>query len=240
MIHLTVDPRANIDLSGCNVCCCQSFSVRPGETNKASINYAPWSVPTAEKGLACGTQIEISPCQNCSDPTGLQAGSSFIRSLYETPYSGDLSEIVLNPDSLNLKYVILSFYLPKYGQIELNQTTGQYTYTPNQYFKGIDSFFYSVEDIDGNVQKEIGEVVFAIQEANDTPLSNPGFTPDIDIPSSQINPDRVTHILSFPIEVSPAAKVGNIYRITIKQPALNCDCYRFYHESCYDIQVGKC
>ena len=46
--------------------------------------------------------------------------------------------------------------------------------------------------------------------------------------------------LRFPVAISPGAKVGDIYRLTIRAPAMDCDGTTYYHVSCYDITIGKC
>lgn len=66
------------------------------------------------------------------------------------------------------------------------------------------------------------------------------FTKDISIPAGRISVDRKNFLLRFPVSVSPGAATDNIYRIIIRQPALDCDCNKFWHEMCIDITVGKC
>jgi hypothetical protein len=60
----------------------------------------------------------------------------------------------------------------------------------------------------------------------------------INIPRAKIMVRNPT--IQFPLEVSPAAVTGDLYRLTMRTPAMDCDGNVFYHIWCTDINIGKC
>jgi hypothetical protein len=46
--------------------------------------------------------------------------------------------------------------------------------------------------------------------------------------------------VSFPVKVSPAAQLCEVWRLTVLQGALDCECQCYTHSSCYDIGIAKC
>ena len=48
------------------------------------------------------------------------------------------------------------------------------------------------------------------------------------------------NVLSFPLVVSPLASVGDLYRLTVRQVAMDCGASFFAHVSCYDIAIVRC
>lgn len=242
MLYFIADSRDGAAKSGCNVCCCESFSVRPGETNKVSIDYAGWAAFTAERGLSCGTEFSLSECQNCGNESTDFGESIFLRGASNVALAGDLKNSIIGGVGSNVyTFAILPLYGPNSGKITaFNPLTGVFTYMSNTNYAGYDKFFFTATDQDGN--KETHEVAIVIDNdiSDPTPYPDPEFTPAISIDKRRVKVNRQGMELSFPIEASPDATVGNIYRLEIRQPALDCDCGKYWHVSCYDISIGKC
>lgn len=60
---------------------------------------------------------------------------------------------------------------PVHGSTNLNDTTGEIQYTPDENFDGKDSFTYTVEDNDGNTSNE-ATVTITVIEPNDSPVAD--------------------------------------------------------------------
>lgn len=223
-----VDSRSGAGPAGCNTCCCQKFSAAPGEVNKLTISYAPWSAPIGGHGLSSKTKFEIGPCASCGDdePAVTPAAA---RTPAGEPLQFNLSANVTDPTP-QTKYALLGLYGPEHGVAEVD-ASGQLTYTPDSGYAGIDRFWWSADG-------KVAEFVVAIDGDSEIPF--PAFTPPVSIPKNQVSVDARMHTLSFALAISPGAAIGDIYRISILQPALDCDCNKFEHLSCYDLVIGKC
>lgn len=239
MLYFTVDPRDNSGSDGCNTCCCAAVSMRPGETNKFQINYAPWAVPIIGRGLG-GTAISI--VQKVSPPIGANqppiVTDGLFPALFNTPLNGDLSTLVTNPDADILTYAILPLYTPKHGAIALNAANGTFVYTPVNGFTGYDEFFFSVSD--GVNPPVVAQAIVAVGPDGGPALPAIPFTPHISVPQDRIAKNSNYFFIDFPVIVSPAAVVGAIYRMEVLQQTLDCDLNVFTHLSCYDITISKC
>lgn len=235
MLYFIADARDGAAKSGCNVCCCEAATARPGEVNKVEINYAQWSLVTAEKGLSFGTAIEISPCTNCGEASSI-ATDAFARTLTNTDYVGTLADPVATG---SLLYQVLAIYGPRNGEVTaIDAGTGAFTYRPNPGFTGIDRLFFKVTDEDGG--SSIGEFIISVDPVVGAQNRQPGFENALSIPAARVNIDRKSQTLSFPLDASPKARPGDIYRITIRQPAIDCDCAKFWHSMCLDVTITKC
>lgn len=229
MYNFDANARSGSGQAGCNTCCCEHMSALPGETNKISINYAAWSVPIGGHGLSSRTRISVSECKSCN-PDDPLVNPAFARTLVNSPLLGDLS--AQYPDaSPETRYAILDVYGPERGRVNLMED-GTFTYDPNAAFVGIDRFWFSA---DGHV----GEFVISVDASEENPNPQPAFTPAIDV-EGQPSIDGRYHSMSFALSASPAAVPGDIYRITVRQQALDCDCNKYDHMSCYDVTISKC
>ncbi|QIW87643.1 putative structural protein [Agrobacterium phage OLIVR4] len=230
MYFFSVDPRNGTSKSGdvCGSCCCESISARPGEVNSVLVSYAAWAAPIGGHGLTNKTVFDIEPV-SVSDPL---VNNGFGRTVINTVFNGDLSTLFPNPEGEPVEYEILDLYPPAKGVATLG-ANGQFTYTPTPLFTGIDRFWFS---INGNV----GEFVIAIDPSAEQPIAQPPFTPAVSVPVTgrKVNPTAYT--MNFVLKVSPAAKSGDVYRLTVRQVAIDCDGSEFVHISCYDISIGSC
>jgi hypothetical protein len=239
MLAFTVDPRdGNKNLSGCSTCCCESASVRPGEINKWQIFYGPWSIPIGGRGLNVNTVFSVEKLPS-STPAGAPVVSfSGKETDFNTPLDDTVATSVTDPDSDPLTFELLPLYGPNFGTIEFN-ADGTYVYTPNTGFTGYDSFYYQVTD--GNSLPRVGEVSIAVSPASP---ASPLTPKTVGTPVVRVLRDALAvingHSIQFPVEVSPAALPGDIYRMTVRQPARDCEGIEYWHVSCYDLVVGKC
>lgn len=242
-LYFNVDPRdGGLSTGGCNTCCCSAISLKPGETNKIVINYAPWSVPIGGRGLLCAPDIEISVNSNGCPAQTTTAGSPPLNTnyFYQTPINTALTtgNLALNatPSGGLFTFAKLPLSGPTNGVLSLNAATGAFTYTPNSAFVGRDRFYYTMTD--NSNRTTVHEVVIEIGQTVGNVAGT--FRDLVTIDHSKINVDSQNHIVSFPITLSPAVRPCQIIRVDIKQQAADCDGTCYAHISCYDINAGKC
>src|SRR5262245_26735315 len=114
MLMATVDPRDSAQNAACGTCCCETINVRPGETNLMVINYAPWAVPIMGKGLGCDPQFDIQQVAACPAPAGSNlpptaAGPLGWTTPMNTPFNGDRSTLITDPEDDPLTYALVPF-----------------------------------------------------------------------------------------------------------------------------------
>lgn len=240
MLRYIADGRDGIGGGSCDTCCCERMPLRPGETNRVMIDYAPWSIPIGGQGLIDGGTFSIEKKASVT-PSGGNAAPVAVNiykpGVFNTAIVGNFNTSVIDPDADPLTFTVLPLYEPAHGTFTL-APDGAYVYTPIAGFIGVDRFFYSVTD--GTHTASIAEFVVGYAANAQPPIVQPPFTPIIAVGSNGAEINHRMHTLSFPIAVSPAAVTGDAYRLTIRQPARDCDCNIFYHVSCYDIIIGKC
>lgn len=225
----------SVNPSACDTCCCSAVSSAPGETEVWNLDFGAWAIPIGGKGLS-ETQINIEKIYTPT-PSGVSVNFQSATTPINTDYAGELSAAVVNPGALALTYAILPFDGPRWGSVDINPATGAFIYTPLTGFAGWDRFFFSAKQENGQVV--VGQ--FAIGTVPTVGTLPPAkAVPDVQILQSQviINPRVAT--VKLPVEVSPAAPVGAVYRVTVKQFALDCDCNKSSNISCYDLTIGKC
>lgn len=229
MYFFSVDPRNGASsVDACGKCCCESISARPGEVNGVMVSYVAWSAPLGGHGLTNKTTFEF---ENVSVTEPL-VNSAFERTPFNTTLAGSLAALFPNPEGEAVEYEILELYPPLNGTVELGEN-GAFTYKPATSFTGIDRFWFS---INGNV----GEFVIAVDPAQGPQIAQPPFTPAVYVPLSRRSVNPQTHVLRFVLGVSPAAKPGDIYRLNVRQAAIDCEGNEYFHISCYDISIGSC
>lgn len=237
MLRFTADPRDGYTGNvGCQACCCSPAVIMPGETNKWQINYAPWSVPIGGRGLTVNNVYDV---EKRVDPVLAGNGAPSVPFFgavtpLNTTLNGTLT--ATDPDADSLKFKVLPGYGPANGKLTIVEATGAYTYIPDTGFIGLDTFFFTVSD--GVNPPVVGEASIAVQQAG-APANRSTATPIVFVNKAAMVIDAGYHTVEFPIEVSPAAKVGDRYRMTIRQQAMDCDAY-YWNVMCIDISVGKC
>lgn len=108
------------------------------------------------------------------------------------------------------------------GHVQV-RSDGAFFYAPNDHVSGVDGFVVDIYNSDGTLWKSV--------------------TIAIDIPSLWIDRDRIDikgPFLHFPVAASRDARIGDAWRVTLFQSAIDCDGCTFVHRSCYDITVARC
>lgn len=243
MNFFQVDPRDSYQQGGaCNTCCCQDAQARPGETNKWSIDYAPWSAPIGGKGLSNQVSFSIelkTPCaaEGSSNPPPVNTDYSFATDI-NTAIAGNVSDNASDTNGDPLTYEVLPLYGASFGLLDL-AVDGTFTYTPNTGFSGHDVIWFSTSDgINPPVVKRLVFIVSQVAPA--VPLPELPDYGAVHVRQDRVKVDARRHNLEFPLVVTPEAQTGDVYRLTIRQAALDCDCECYWHVSCYDIVIGKC
>lgn len=228
MYFFSVDPR-NGAKSGdvCGKCCCESISARPGEVNGVMVSYAAWSAPLGGHGLTNKTTFEVEGVS----VTPPRVTNAFARTTVGVDYVGSLSGLFPNPEGEPVEYDIPEINGPSNGVVTLG-ANGAFTYKPNPLFTGIDRFWFS---INGN----IGEFIISVDPSTGE-IPEPPYTPAVYIPAARRSVDPRSHTLRFVLGISPAAISGDVYRLTVRQVAIDCDGNEYVHISCYDISIGSC
>lgn len=226
MHSFTVNAR-NAD--ACNTCCCEQLSGKPGETDKVIVNYAPWSAPIGGHGLAHDTVFSVERLGNPATPV---VSNGFGRTVTGAPFNGDLAALFPNPDGDDAKFAIDPLFGPSSGEIALS-ADGKFVYTPSPLFTGIDRFFW-------NVNGDMAEFVIAVDLNAQTQQKQPAFTAPVSVAKKSVGIDSRMHILGFLLSISPAAVVGDVYRLTVKQGTRDCDGNTSFHISCFDVTIGAC
>jgi hypothetical protein len=233
MMHVTIDDAAVKD--GCVVCCCETVSLKPGETQPLRLNYAPWALPIAGKGLHCEPTIEIEEKDTCPPAMGGNlppASAEDIRFDVPpgVPFSGDLATQVIDPEDDTMAFKTLALSGPKHGKLVLN-TDGSFVYTPVVGYVGPDNFFFTVND---GVNSVTLEALLGVGIPGDDVSGTWNLT------VGKPTVDQRYYVVTVPITASPAAKTCQIFRLTIRQGALSCDCECYYHVDCVDVRIVKC
>jgi len=208
--------------------------VAPGETNQLQIDYRNWAIPLQGRGLyGGGTRITIAPCvtDGAKNTNTLNAAAAL--------KNGDSIELNIGgaKNSDLTKFWYLEDEDLNYGKItSFNEATGAITYTATSASVGTDRIFVRAEDKSGNLYQ--GEITIAVNSAEDAPLPEP--QPEISIPNNSIKVSGRNYTLTIPVSASVNAVPGDIYRLTIKQAALDCDCSKYWHTMCVDITIADC
>lgn len=222
-------------LSGaCGTCCCQPAVARPGEVNPWLIDYAGWSVPIGGRGLACDTKAFIEPL-SVPETTGAPTADFYAAALAAGAMLWPTQLVASDPNSDPLTFALVPWAGPEHGAATITPA-GLLSYTPNSGFAGIDRFFYTVSDGTTTVVQEIAIRVNAAAPAVQFPV--PAATPALEAKDFAV--DGPNHLVRFRVAASPAVRVGTVYRMTIKQTALDCDCKPYTHIACFDVQIVKC
>lgn len=241
MLDFQLDARDGIPARGaCDVCCCKNAKAAPGEVNKWRLDYANWSLPIGGRGLTAKTQISIEKMDSNSGAVDFPNASILLaETIAPATVILQLSDGVNNPDSVALTFSELSFYPPKYGKVVFNGD-GTATYTPFTHAPLYDRFFYQAKTVDGKII--VIEAIVAVSTSTQTiPDATAGMaTPPVMIDRGNVRVNTALQTVEFPVEVSPQAQYGDVYRITVRQQAMDCDRACFWHESCFDLTIERC
>ena len=215
---------------GCQTCCCENVAAKPGTIEKITINYAPWAVPIGR--LHCDPQFQLEQMQTCPTNGGQPQVTAPIRfnTDISEPIIDDLSANVTEPD---LVFKQLPLYGPHHGTLALAKD-GKFTYTPNIGYVGPDRFFFSATNV--SAQTSTFEVMIGVAYDVTTVAETPHVSID---PASVVCNERYA-VTSFALRVSPAADMCEVWRLTVMQNALDCQCICYNRTDCFDIRMVKC
>jgi len=237
MLHFTVDDQNAAD-AACQKCCCEKLNLKPGTTSKVQIGYAPWAVPIGR--LHCAPSFQIEPMETCAVPVAsnnlppaISSNDGMAR--FDTgknvALNADLRTKVTDIDGDPITFKILPLYAPKHGKIVLDPA-GPFTYTPAQLWTGEERFYASASD--GKHEPFIFEVMIAVEIDAGTMVP----TPHISIGPAVV--DQRLYTVYFPVTMSPAAQPCEMWRLSVLQMALDCNCICFSRTDCFDIGVAQC
>lgn len=234
MPYFSIDPTKQ-NGAGCATCCCEPASALPGSIDKWVLDFAEWAVPVGGKGLSESAFV-IEKLYDA--PRRIEVTNGAANTPINTNATFDASTLVTgNPDGLALKYSLLPFDTFSHGTSSIDKNTGIISYSPLNGFTGYDRGFVAITPDSGS--PVVVEVVFSVNPASGN-LPAPKFTPELSVPGDRVHAYSGQYAIEFALVTSPAVSVGDIFRLSVKQTALDCDCKPFTHVSCYDIKIGKC
>lgn len=221
--------------SECSSCCCSEVYSAPGESDSWNLDFGAWAIPIGGKGLS-ETAVNV---EKLRTPPSTGVVPKFIANETDlnTPFVGTAAASFDIDAGIQVKYGKLPFDGPKYGTVTVDPDTGDMTYTPLNGYAGWDRFFLTASQENGKMT--ISEVAIGVKPTVGV-LPSVAPTPDILIPEKGITLLRNIYTVKMIVAVSPAVRPGSIYRITVQQTALDCDCNELRNISCYDLTVGKC
>ena len=246
MLYYVADPRDGgaPSTDPCNVCCCQRLSLSPGETNLVMINYLPWTGFIGGPGVVPGMKFDIehndSACvtgtiNGFTDPSNTNYQLSTAMS---TPLAIDLS-VNEAPPGNTFNYRILTIYGPFHGTIVQVGIPGspQFLYTPNGGWTGYDYFAYEMTDAQGR------NIIRTVKISVGSHFSQPnlGFMSSLPFINQQSGTvDQRQQLVRFSITMPVSVRKCESFRLTIRQPARDCDGNCFFHQMCFDIIPKDC
>lgn len=155
--------------------------------------------------------------------------------VFNTPFTGSVATGAVDPEAAPLTFAHVPLYGPTKGTLAFN-ANGSYTYTPALGSTGYDSFVFSTSD--GVNAPILRTVRLTVNPALPAPaLPAPTIRPALFVPptSVKVKPQHV----EFALAADPTLATGDVYRLTVRQPAFDCD-ETFYNVHCIDLTVGKC
>lgn len=238
MLHFTVDDTQPAQLDGCMKCCCETMQLKPGTIEKVSVNYAAWAVPIGR--LHCTPQFNLEPMQACATPAGANlpprpADRVEFDVTKNVVFNGDLNTMVTEPEDspMTFKWLFNGAYGPDRGKLVL-RADGTFTFTPDQNYTGPDRFYASASD--GVNAPVVFEVILGIG----TPVADIAATPHVSIINDGVQVNERLAMISFPVKVSPATQLCEVWRLNVMQSALDCDCICYQRTDCFDVRIVKC
>ncbi len=218
---------------GCQTCCCENIAVKPGTTEKVVVNYAPWAVPIGR--LHCNPTFALEQMQTC--PTASSDPQVPLPVKFTTPVStmlaGDLKTMVTDPAAGVMTFKALPLYGPWHGALVLDPD-GSFDYTPITGYEGEDRFYATASNASGSTTFE---VMIGVGIADLTTIKP---TPHVSVDPGAVVINERYFTASFPVRVSPAADFCEVWRLTVLQNALDCDCICYNRTDCFDIRMVKC
>jgi len=216
--------------NSCNVCCCEDVGVKPGTSIKLTINYAPWAVPIGR--LHCLPSFSLEQMETCSPNSGQPNVIEPVR--FATPINTDLVDdlktVATEPD---VTFKRTPLYGPWHGTVVIN-LDGTFTYTPLPGYTGEDRFYVTASF--PNTKSTTFEVMVGVG-IDETKIKP---TPHVWVDEASVHLNERQYIASFALRVSPAADMCEVWRLSVMQNAIDCDCSCYNRIDCFDIRMVKC
>jgi hypothetical protein len=236
MMHFTVEAYTPVDAS-CQTCCCEKLTLKPGTVEKVSVGYAPWAVPIGQ--LHCSPQFQIEQMETCPLPVGgdlppqIISADEVVRftTAKSMSLADDLRTKVADPEGMALVFKSLPLYGPKHGKLVLDPS-GNFTYIPMQFYVGEERFYCSATDPAHHT------FIFEVMIAVGIDAASMVATPHVSVGPAAVDSRYFT--VSFPVVVTPAANECEVWRLTVLQTAMDCDCQCYSRTDCFDIGIAKC
>lgn len=256
MHAILIDDRHN-QRGGCATCCCEPISLRAGETQLVTLNYAAWTIPIMANGgpgLIPTPQISIvedaTSCHNdaidgfAAPATG---GDIFVEPLalaINTTLTLDLTDDV-TPANNAFEFTLHPVSGPYHGSLTASPLSGtSWVYEPAAGFTGYDQFWVKINDAQGRTI--IRPVNINIGAATTIPPKGwgPAAAMGLQVDRSKLKVNSNLQTISFAIYMPPANDAETIdacrrYRATIKAFARDCD-EEYTHITCIDVTSAGC
>lgn len=243
MITLDVSERSGgtgASAAACAPCCCQAFTLKPGEMNVLMLNYAPWSFGLAGRGLIAGTEWSVEHnAEGC--PSGLIDGfgppdnsNIVLATAVNTPVAVNLAATATPPGN-TFSFSVVPLSGPSRGTVSISGST--LTYTPNAGWTGFDYFSYVTTDAQGrsvirHIRIDVGGPYGPSEwwRLSMRPV----------LLAERARVDRNMHTVSMPIWMPWSCRPCDRFRITIRQPYEECDGNFLWHIECLDVSCTGC
>lgn len=226
--------------SACSACCCKTTRIAPGETALWGIDWSTWVAPIAGRGLVQRPSWTVN-LLTCHTPTNgnlppVNTNYDVVMTLNTSVTGQSVATNASDPNGDPLTFSALPLYPPAHGVLAF-QPNGDWTYTPTAGFVGYDSFYFSTSD--GINPPVIRQVRITVNPAAPlAPLPPPVTVPPLWLPHDRM---RVNNpYMELVVEASPALQVGDVYRLELIQPAMDCDGRCFRKKFCIDVTISKC
>lgn len=241
MKYIQIDSGSNLSgNSDCNACCCDIFSLSKGETDLIVLDYSAWSLPLSGEGIVPDMSFEVKvDSESCSvstinghvDPSN---SNYTVTTATGTAVTVDLSANAA-PAGNTFNYKADNLFGPTKGSASISGNV--LTYTPQVGSTGYDYVSFTTQDAQGREVKNTVSIQIGVQ-TNGLDLSRMADRPYINAES--IEYDQDLQRVSFPIHMPNSVQDCQKFRLTILQPARDCDCNLYRKSSCYDIKIADC
>jgi hypothetical protein len=238
MLQFTIDAAPAVQTPDtCQTCCCDVIQMRPGTTEKIAIDYTMWVANVGR--LHCVPQFQLEQQATCGVSGGANlppqpAPQVAFTTAINTVLNGDLGTLVTDPegDPLTFKLVYWPYGLQK-GSVAIDPS-GTFVYTPLANAQGIDRFYASVSD--GINAAVVFEAIVGVGQ----PITNVANTPHVSVLQDGVQINYNYNRVSFPLQVTPAAQLCEVWRLNVYQGAIDCENVCYNRVDCYDIRLAKC
>lgn len=231
MLQFNVDEATR---DSCQVCCCEQVTLKAGTTSQLIINYATWAVPIGR--LHCEPQFALEQMAACGISPGAPAKVDGENVAYDTDKDTEIEDTletkIVDPEGSVLTFKITPFHGPKHGTIELEQS-GLFSYTPEGGYVGEDRFYVTATDV--TKKSATFEVLISVGQNNS---SNMTETPHVTVEAYTVN--YANYFIKVAVKIAPNADKCEVWRLTARMKAIDCNCTCYDREDCFDIRMSNC